>query len=38
MVIVSFLIFGALLGLAGALLAVPAAVLCATVMDELFPD
>jgi predicted PurR-regulated permease PerM len=38
MVIVSFLIFGALLGLAGALLAVPAAVLCVTLIDELFPD
>jgi predicted PurR-regulated permease PerM len=38
MVIVSFLIFGALLGLVGVLLAVPAAVLCATLLDEWFPD
>jgi predicted PurR-regulated permease PerM len=38
MVIVSFLIFGELLGLVGALLAVPAAVLCATLLDEWFPD
>jgi predicted PurR-regulated permease PerM len=38
MVIVSFLIFGALLGVVGVLLAVPAAVLCATLLDEWFPD
>ncbi len=37
MIIVSFLIFGALLGFVGVLLAVPAAVLCATLLDELFP-
>jgi predicted PurR-regulated permease PerM len=38
MVIVSFLIAGALLGFVGVLLAVPAAVVCATLMDELFPE
>jgi predicted PurR-regulated permease PerM len=38
MVIVSFLIFGALLGVVGVLLAVPAAVLFATLLDEWFPD
>jgi predicted PurR-regulated permease PerM len=38
MVIVSFLIFGALLGVVGVLLAVPAAVLCATLLDEWFQD
>jgi len=38
MVIVSFLIFGTLLGFVGVLLAVPAAVLCATLLDEWFPD
>jgi len=38
MVIVSFLMFGALLGIVGVLLAVPAAVLCATLLDEWFPD
>jgi len=38
MTIVSFLIFGALLGVVGVLLAVPAAVLCATMLDEWFPD
>ena len=38
MVIVSFLMFGALLGIVGVLLAVPAAVLCATLLDEWFQD
>jgi predicted PurR-regulated permease PerM len=38
MVIVSFLIAGALLGLVGVLLAIPAAVACATLMDELSPE
>jgi predicted PurR-regulated permease PerM len=38
MIVVSFLIFGALLGFVGVLLAVPAAVLCATLLDEWFPD
>ena len=38
MVIVSFLIFGALLGIVGVLLAVPAAVLSATLLDEWFQD
>ncbi len=38
MVLVSFLIAGALLGLVGVLLAVPAAVVCATLMDELVPE
>jgi predicted PurR-regulated permease PerM len=37
MVLVSFLIAGALLGLVGVLLAVPA-VVCATLMDELVPE
>jgi predicted PurR-regulated permease PerM len=37
-VLVSFLIAAALLGLVGVLLAVPAAVVCATLMDELFPE
>jgi len=37
MVIVSFLIGGALLGLVGVLLAVPA-VVCATLMEELSPE
>jgi hypothetical protein len=37
-VIVSFLMFGVLLGIVGVLRAVPAAVLCATLLDEWFPD
>jgi predicted PurR-regulated permease PerM len=38
MVLVSFLVAGALLGFVGVLLAVPAAVVCATLMDEWFPE
>ncbi len=37
MVLIAFLVAGALLGLVGVLLAVPAAVVCATLMDELLP-
>jgi hypothetical protein len=38
MVLVSFLVAGALLGLVGVLIAIPAAVVCATLMDELSPE
>ena len=38
MVIVAFLMAGSLLGLFGLLLAVPAAVACATLREESFPE
>lgn len=38
MVVISFLCFGTLLGVAGALLAVPAAVVIATLLDEFSPQ
>ena len=38
MVLVSFLVAGALLGLVGVLIAIPAAVVCVTLMDELSPE